>query len=76
MTSPQHHHNITVPIILVLQRDWMGMMIDTYSNESDYWYYTGLIYHQFQGLMYGYNQAAPDSQVSIPIMVITKGSPS
>ena len=59
----------------VLQREWMGMMIDAHSSDSDYWYYTGLIYQQFQGLMYGYNQAAPTSQVSALIIVITKGHP-
>ena len=42
------------------------MMIKALANESDYWYYTDLIYQQFEGLMYGYSQAAPSSQVSVP----------
>ena len=48
-----------------LQREWMRMMIKALANESDYWYYTDLIYQQFEGLMYGYSQAAPSSQVSV-----------
>lgn len=40
-------------------------MINTHADVSAYWYYTGLIYQQFEGLMYGYSQTAPPSQVSI-----------
>ena len=43
------------------QRVWMESMIQ--QNSSDYWYYTGLIYAQFQGLVHGYALAAPAAEV-------------
>lgn len=43
------------------QRLWMESMIQ--QNSSDYWYYTGLIYAQFQGLMHGYALVAPAAEV-------------
>ena len=43
------------------QREWMEGMIQ--SNQSDYWYYTGLIYAQFQGLVAGYAAVAPANEV-------------
>ena len=52
------------------------MMIKALANESDYWYYTDLIYQQFEGLMYGYSQAAPTSQVSLLDCSICLPSPS
>ena len=40
-------------------------MEDRLSNTSEFWYTVGLIYSQFQGLMEGYNAAAPDEYVSL-----------
>ncbi|KAL5516233.1 hypothetical protein EMCRGX_G001516 [Ephydatia muelleri] len=42
------------------QREWMEGMIA--SNDSTHWYYTNLIYAQFQGLVEGYTMAAPSNQ--------------
>lgn len=43
------------------QRLWMEMMIN--ANNSTNWYYTGLIFAQFQGLMDGYAYASPPDQL-------------
>eukprot|EP00731_Ephydatia_muelleri_P001270 Em0001g1270a len=42
------------------QREWMEGMIA--SNNSTHWYYTNLIYAQFQGLMLGYSIVAPSEE--------------
>ena len=43
----------------------MTERIQSMSAESEYWYIVGLIYSQFEGLMIGYNSAAPASQVRV-----------
>ena len=37
--------------------------IQAHSSDSEFWYTIGLIHAQFEGLMLGYNSAAPPTQV-------------
>jgi len=46
------------------QREWMTERIKNLASGSEFWYTIGLIYSQFEGIMSGYNSAAPASQVS------------
>ncbi|KAL5516228.1 hypothetical protein EMCRGX_G001509 [Ephydatia muelleri] len=54
------HEVKKVKEFLETQRTWMVEMMS--SNQSAYWYYMGLIYAQFEGLVYGYNMVAPPNQ--------------
>eukprot|EP00731_Ephydatia_muelleri_P001259 Em0001g1259a len=54
------HEVKRVKEFLETQRTWMVEMMS--SNQSAYWYYMGLIYAQFEGLVYGYNMVAPPNQ--------------